>query len=106
MPTTKDFNETVKARIQESAEFRRGMLREALSCMMQDDIETGKNLLRDYINATSGFVSLGRSLGRSPKTLMQMLGPKGNPGIRNFFDIIAHLQAVEGATFEVVDRAA
>jgi hypothetical protein len=106
MATTKDFNETVRMRIRQSAEFRKGLLREAMSCMMTDDIETGKDLLRDYINGTVGFVALGESLGRSPKTLMQMLGPKGNPGIRNFFDIVAHLQTLEGSVFEVVERAA
>jgi len=47
---------------------------------------------------------MGQALGRSPKTLMRMLGPKGNPQIRNFFEIIAYLQKVGGRVLEVVDR--
>jgi len=32
---------------------------------------------------------------------MRMLGPKGNPQARNFFDIVAYLQKIEGVRFEV-----
>jgi hypothetical protein len=103
MGTTKDFNETVRADLQNSAEYRRALLREAVGCVVSGDVETGKSVLRKYINGTVGFVALGEAVGRSPKTLMQMLGPRGNPTITNFFDIVAHLQKVEGATLAVID---
>jgi hypothetical protein len=106
MPLTKAFSETVKARLQKSAGFRRAMLREAISCLVAGDLETGKSVLRDYVNGTIGFSSLGEALGRSPKTLMRMLGPKGNPQVRNFFEIVAYLQKNEGTVFEVVNRKA
>jgi hypothetical protein len=106
MPLSKAFSETVKAQLQESAGFRRALLREAVNCLFSGDVETGKSVLRDYVNGTIGFGKLGEALGRSPKTLMRMLGPKGNPQIRNFFDIIAYLQKVEGTVLEVVDRKA
>jgi hypothetical protein len=38
---------------------------------------------------------------KSPKSLMRMLGPKGNPQARNLFEIIAHLQKQEGIHFKV-----
>jgi hypothetical protein len=38
---------------------------------------------------------------KSPKSLMRMLGPKGNPQARNIFEIIAHLQKQEGIHFKV-----
>jgi hypothetical protein len=106
MPLTKAFSETIKARLQESSGFRRALLREAVNCLFTGDIETGKSVLRDYINGTVGFIQLGEALERSPKTLMRMLGPKGNPQIRNFFEIVAYLQKVEGTVLEVVDRKA
>jgi hypothetical protein len=34
---------------------------------------------------------------------MQMLGPKGNPTIRNFFEIVSYLQEVEGSALQVID---
>ena len=106
MALTKEFNETIKSRLQESVRFRRALLREALSCMIAGDVETGKSVLRKYINGTIGFVKLGADLGRSPKALMRMLSPTGNPQAKNLFELVAHLQKVEGTVLEVVDRAA
>lgn len=106
MPLTKDFNETVKARLEESEEFRRALLREAVSCMLAGDLDTGKSLLRKYINGTVGFVQLGADLGRSSKALMRMFSATGNPQARNLFEIVAYLQKRQGTVLEVVDRDA
>jgi DNA-binding phage protein len=106
MPLTKDFNETVREHLQKSAGFRRAYLKEAIDCMITGDVETGKSLLRKYINGTIGFVKLGEKLGRSPKTLMRMFSAKGNPQAKNLFEIVAYLQKAEGTVLEVVERAA
>jgi DNA-binding phage protein len=106
MPLTKDFNETIKEQLQKSEEFRRALLREAVGCMISGDLETGKSVLRKYINGTVGFIKLGDELGRSPKTLMRMFSATGNPQARNLFEIVAYLQKVEGTVLEVVERAA
>jgi len=106
MALTKSFNETIKERLQQSAGFRRELLREAVATMLTGDVDTGKSVLRKYINGTIGFVALGAALGRSPKTLMQMLSAKGNPQARNLFEMVAYLQKIEGAVFDVVDTAA
>jgi hypothetical protein len=105
MPLTKSFNETIRTRLQESRGFRRALLREAVGSMISGDVETGKSILRQYINGTVGFIKLGADLDRSPKVLMRMLGPTGNPQARNLFEIVAHLQKLEGTVLEVVDRA-
>jgi len=106
MPLTKDFNETIGLKIQQSEGFRRALLREAVGCMISGDLETGKSLLRKYINGTVGFIKLGADLGRSPKVLMRMFSSTGNPQAKNLFEIVAYLQKVEGTVLEVVDRAA
>ena len=106
MALTKSFNETIKARLQQSEGYRRALLREAVSCMISGDLETGKSVLRKYINGTIGFVQLGADLRRSPKVLMRMLGPRGNPQARSLFEIVAHLQKIEGTVLEVIDGAA
>ena len=64
-------------------------------------MDTGKAVLRDYINATVGFEDLGRLTGKSPKSLMRMFGPDGNPQARNLFDVISRLQEREGIRLEV-----
>ena len=49
---------------------------------------------------------LSEALGHSSKTLMRMLGPTGNPQLRNFFEMITYLQKIEGSQLAVVDRSA
>jgi hypothetical protein len=85
----------------EDRQFRVDLLAETFNCMASGDLETGKIVLREYINGTIGFVALGTALGKSPKSLMRMLGPQGNPNARNLFDMIAHLQKVEGGHLRV-----
>lgn len=106
MVLTTSFNETVRRKLQESAGFRRALLKEAIGCMLEGDVETGNSVLRKYINGTVGFVKLGEALGRSPKALMRMFSAKGNPQAKNLFEIIAYLQKIEGTVLEVVERAA
>jgi DNA-binding phage protein len=64
-------------------------------------METGKTVLRDYINATVGFSKLGKSTHHSPKSLMRMLGPAGNPQARNLFEIVQYLQEREKIRFKL-----
>ncbi len=106
MPLKTDFNETVKEQLLWSATFRRALLKEAVGCMIAGDLDTGKSVLRKYINGTIGFVKLGQSLHRSPKVLMRMFSGAGNPQAKNLFEIVAYLQKIEGTVLEVVSRAA
>jgi hypothetical protein len=53
-----------------------------------------------------GFIQLGADLGHSPKVLMRMFSPSGNPQARNLFAIVAYLQKLDGTVLEVVDRTA
>jgi DNA-binding phage protein len=104
MPLTKDFRETILARAQRDPEFRQELLREGVECLLAGDIATGKLILRDYINATVGFAALGEKTERSPKTLMRMFGPTGNPNARTLLQVVALLQQFEGVQFELLTR--
>jgi hypothetical protein len=101
MALTLNFKETVKDRVERDPAFREALLKEGIECLLTGDLDTGKAILRDYINATIGFDALGSLTDKSPKSLMRMLGPKGNPQARNLFDIIAHLQKREGIHFQI-----
>ncbi|WP_420626678.1 transcriptional regulator [Candidatus Poriferisodalis sp.] len=101
MPLTRDFKETVQARAERDQDFRWSLLKEGLECMLAGDIDTGKTILRDYINATIGFAELGELTKKQPKSLMRMLGPQGNPHARNLFDVISCIQDHEGIQLEV-----
>jgi hypothetical protein len=66
----------------------------------------GKTVLRDFINATVGFTKLGQAMHRSPKSLMRMLGPTGNPHAKNLFAMVAFLQRHERVRFKVQSSSA
>ncbi len=101
MALTREFKETIQARVQRDPAFREELLKEGIECLLSGDVDTGKAVLRDYINATIGFDKLSDLTDKSPKSLMRMFGPKGNPQSRNLFEIIGHLQDREGIHFEV-----
>ena len=52
MPLTRDFKVTVRERLQRDPSFREALLEEAVDCLLSGDVETGKSLLRDHVNAT------------------------------------------------------
>ncbi|MGH7771336.1 MAG: DNA-binding protein [Candidatus Binatia bacterium] len=101
MPLTRDFKETIQARARRDPDFRESLLQEAIDSFLSGDVETGKTVLRDYINATVGFDELANVIKKSPKSLMRMLGPTGNPQARNIFAIVAYLQKKEGIHLKV-----
>ena len=101
MSLTRDFKETIQARIERDPGFREQLLKEGVECLLSGDVDTGKAVLRDYINATIGFQELGGLTAKSPKSLMRMFGPNGNPQARNLFEVIGRLQQREGIHLEV-----
>ena len=101
MPLTRDFKATVRARIERDPGFRETLLEEGVECLLAGDVDVGKSVLRDYVNATIGFQELGGLTDKSPKSLMRMLGPHGNPQARNLFEIIGCLQEREGLHLKV-----
>ncbi len=101
MPLTHDFKETIRARAQRDPGFRQALLREAVECVINGDFATGKAVLRDYFNATTGFNNLEKRTRIPAKSLMRMLGPKGSPSAANLFKILTALQRTEGVRFEL-----
>ena len=96
MPLTREFKQTVQARLANDPTFREELLREGVQCLLSGDFDTGKANLRNYINATIGFEKLSGLTGKPSKSLMRMLGPTGNPQARNLFAVLVHLQEAEG----------
>jgi hypothetical protein len=101
MPLTREFKDTIKTRAERDLKFRAALLKEAVEQMLAGDIDAGKAVLRDYINATIGFERLSRETGTPPKSLMRMFGPNGNPRADNLFAVIAKLQETSGVKLGV-----
>ena len=99
MALTRDFKETVLARAQRDATFRRAMLKGGVELMLTgvpEDMAVGREKLRTYINATLGFEALAERVEKSPKSLMRMFGRSGNPSVSNLSAVIGELQRYEG----------
>ena len=85
-------------------QFRKALLREAIELMLSGDEQTGRAILRNYINATVGFQQLEAATSIPATSLMRMFGPNGNPSAKNLFGVLAHLQTHEGVHFEIRPR--
>ena len=101
MPLTRDFRETVMARAKSDHEFRSELIIEATNAFLAGDVETGKALLRDYLNGTESLADIARELQINEKSLRRMLGPKGNPTLKNFVGILKACSSVEHLTLKV-----
>ena len=55
MPLTRDFRETIQARVQRDLGFREELLKEGVECLLSGEAEVGKAALRDFIDAAGGF---------------------------------------------------
>lgn len=101
MPLSRDFKETVKARAKRDPAFRAALLGEAVEAFAAGDADTGKALIRDYINATIGFDQLGEAVSIDPKNLMRMFGPRGNPRLANLSAVLRELNRHEAVHLKV-----
>jgi hypothetical protein len=88
MPLTQNFRDTVRTRAEREPAFRRALLQEAVHALLQGETDEGRAALRAYINATIGFDRLGEMLGRSPKSLMQILGSDRNSAAKDLLGVI------------------
>lgn len=104
MALTRDFRKTVQARTKRDPAYRKAMLTEAVDSFLSGDVDVGKAILRDYINATVGFEALSRQIGKPSKSLHRMLSPAGNPKTNNLFEILNFLQRNEGVELVVSAR--
>lgn len=50
MALTRDFKETLRARIARDPAYRMALLREGVECLLSGDLDTGKAILRGYIS--------------------------------------------------------
>lgn len=105
MPLTRDFKQTIQARVSRDAAFRASLFAEGVETLLAGDIDAAKSILRDYINATVGFEKLAETTGTPPKSLMRMFGPRGNPSARNLSAVLKHLQHNSGLDLRVRSEA-
>ena len=83
MALTREYKETVMARIQRDRKFARALYAQAMSALLDGETAEGLSMLRDLVHAEITFKELARQTGLGEKTLHRMLRRNGNPTARN-----------------------
>ena len=81
--------------------FREALLTEAVEQLIAGKVDVGKAVLRITSTPLSDSRGLQRLTGTPSKSLMRMLGPKGNPRANNLLAVIGKLQRVSGVRLAV-----
>jgi DNA-binding phage protein len=89
MALTRNFKETVVARVERDPAFAKALLDEATTLLISGEPETARVILRDLVNATVGFEQLANLTDVPSKSLHRMLSAKGNPSMDNLAAILS-----------------
>lgn len=88
MALTRDYKETVLARIKRDRKFALAFYTGAIEMLLEGDTAGGLSRLRDLVHAEITFKELARQTGLGEKTLHRMLNRNGNPTARNLGAIV------------------
>ena len=88
MTLTKEYRETVLARIKRDPKFARALYEEAMTAILEGETEEGLSMLRDLVHAEITFKELARQTGFAEKSLHRMLSRRGNPTARSLAVIV------------------
>jgi DNA-binding phage protein len=92
MPLTRDFKQTVAARVQNDPAFAQALLDEAITLFVNGEPDSAKLILRDLVNATVSFEVLAEEIHKPAKRLHRMLSQSGNPTMSNIAAIFAAIK--------------
>ena len=106
MALTRDFKQTVVARVERDPKFARALLDEALTLFLNGEPYEAKLILRDLVNATVGFEQLAREIGKPGKSVHRMLSASGNPNMDNLAAIFTAVRKTLKVNLEVHTKRA
>ena len=88
MALTRDYKQTVLARIKRDPKFARALYAEAINALLDGETAEGLSMLRDLVHAEITFKELARQTGFDEKSLHRMLSGRGNPTLRSLAAIV------------------
>jgi len=101
MALTREYKDTVLARIKRDPKFARALYAEAVKSLIEGETDEGLSILRDLVHAGISFKQLSRQTGFGEKALHRMLSSRGNPTTRNLFAITKIIGADLGSRLEI-----
>jgi DNA-binding phage protein len=106
MALTREYKETVLARIKRDPAFVRALYAEAMNALLEGETEEGLSMLRDLVHAEITFKELARQTGFGEKALHRMLSRRGNPTARSLAAIVRAIREDMGLVPRVTVAAA
>ena len=88
MSLTREYKQTVVARIKRDRKFAQALFAEAINALLEGETAEGLSMLRDLVHAEITFKELARQTRLGEKTLHRMLNRNGNPTARNLGMIV------------------
>ncbi len=101
MGQTRPAKSTILERAKASPEFRATLIGEALELIAENNVQTAKALIRDYVLASIGFEALAKRIGKKPESIKRMLSVQGNPTVKNVAALLSSLANHEGIQLRV-----
>ena len=92
MALTREYRETVLARLRSDSGFTAALFAEALTALTEGDKATTLSIFRDLVHAHISFKRLAEQTGLDEKTLHRMLSERGNPTTENLVRIIRTIE--------------
>ena len=83
MALTREYKQTVLARIRRDPKFARALYAEAIDALLDGETQEGLSMLRDLVHSEITFKELARQTGLDEKALHRMLSRRGNPTTRH-----------------------
>jgi DNA-binding phage protein len=96
MALTREYKQTVLARLQRDRRFARALYAEAMTAILEGETAEGLSMLRDLVHAEISFKELARQTGFDEKTLHRMLSRRGNPTARSLAAIVRAIREDTG----------
>ncbi len=88
MALTREYRETVVARLKKDQHFTAALFAEALMALTEGDKTTTLSIFRDLVHAHITFKKLAEETGFDEKSLHRMLSERGNPTMENLVSLI------------------
>ena len=101
MITTRDYRETIIARLKRDREFAGLFYAGAVEMLLEGDTAGALSRLRDLVHAQITFKELARQTGLGAKSLHRMLNRNGNPTAHNLSAILRSIAEDLGVRVQV-----
>ena len=101
MGQLRPVSETILKRAKEDPDFRAALLAEAIELLAENDVQTAKSIIRNYVLASIGFEALAKQIDKKPESIKRMLSEKGNPTLKNMAALLSSLKQHEGISIHV-----